>query len=159
METAVIIKDMNEHYPCDRDIKNLFKYIAGKTEKKEEVRYYGGRGVPKDPLDAADKMIRIQRHFGKAKKRRIYHYTVSFPKKLKDVNRVKRTAEALAAEFFKQYQVYYGIHEDTDNLHIHLAVNAVSYTDGRKWHKSRKEFKGFVKDLKDKVKETMQEHK
>lgn len=157
MGTVNVILVKNTHYPHDKDIKNLMRYIAGETEEKEKVRYCGGKGVPKKQRKAADRMIAVQKYFRKTNKRRVYHWIVSFPEYINDVNCIKIIAENIADIFFEKYQVYYGIHEDTDNLHIHLAVNAVSYVDGLKWHKSKKEFELFKCKIQEETENELQE--
>ena len=57
--------------------------------------------------------------------------------------------------FSGQYQVYYGIHEDEAHLHIHYAINAVSYVDGKKWHKSRKEIEKLEAQMRERAKEVL----
>ena len=54
---AVVIKAMNESYSEDRDIRNLLIYIARESKKGKEIRYYGGRGVSKEPQKAAKNKI------------------------------------------------------------------------------------------------------
>lgn len=149
MEAVNVILVKNTHYPRDKDIKNLMKYIAGETEGKEKVKYCGGKGISKKPDKTADRMIVVQKYFRKTSKRRIYHWIISFPEYVRDVNCIKIIAENVADIFFENYQVYYGVHEDTDNLHIHLAVNAVSYVDGLKWHKNKKEFEVIRRKIKE----------
>lgn len=139
----IILKeyDAKGRYPQNRDIRNLIRYIAGRNGIKEEVRYYSGKGLPKDPDKAAEAMVKVQKYFGKANKRRAYQFILSFEKSMEDANYVKLVAERVAELFYETHQVYYGVHEDTDNLHVHFAVNAVSYVDGKKWHHSKKELK------------------
>lgn len=136
----IVIKMNDEYYSGDDDIKKLMAYIAGETEDKEKTRYYNGRGLPRNYEKAAKTIIKVQRSMKKAKQRRIYHLFISFPGEVDDVNYVKLVAESVANMLFEKHQIYYGVHEDTDNLHIHLAINAVSYIDGKKWHQSKKEF-------------------
>lgn len=155
----IVIIDIGKHYPQNSDIRKLFVYIAGKNRNKQNVRYYGGRGVSKNPWKAAENMIKIQKYFNKDKQRRIYHFVVSFSEKIEDVNCIKLVAENLAEIFWEKYQVYYGVHEDTTNLHIHFAVNAVSYLDGKKWHQSKKEFEKFKHKLISKASQIIQENK
>lgn len=143
------IKIINEHYPKDSDIRNLMAYIAGngKWNYKEQVTYIGALGIKKNYEKAASQMIKTQKAFGKNKQRRVYHMIVSFSKEIKDIEIVKRTSKIIAAELFKRYQVFYGIHASTENLHIHFAINAVSYRDGKKWHMNKSEFKRFKEYL------------
>ncbi len=143
---GIIVKFVKEPYGRDRDILQLFRYIAGECDGKERMRYCCGEGVSRKPEKAARQMIKIQKfykkeaqNFGKKAGRRIYHYVVSFPSAVDDANCVKLAAIEIAEIFSGQYQVYYGVHEDEANLHIHFAINAVSYADGKKWHKKRRE--------------------
>ena len=61
----------------------------------------------------------------------------------------------IADIFSGQYQVYYGVHEDEAHLHIHYAINAVSYVDGKKWHKSRKEIEKLEAQMRERAKEVL----
>ncbi len=144
---SITIKAMGEYYSQNSDMRNLITYIAGECEHKEKVRYCNGKGVSKRAEKAVGQMIKLQKLFGKANKRRLYHFIVSFPGDEDDANFVKLSAEKIASLVFKDYAVYYGVHEDTECLHIHFAVNAVSRVDGKKWHKNKKEFEKMKKEI------------
>ena len=152
---AIVIKTMNESYSKDRDIRNLITYIAGESKKSKEIRYYGGRGVSKEPQKAAKNIIQIQKHYGKADKRRIFHFVVAFPCDMDDAGLVKIVAENIAHMFSDRYQIFYGVHEDTENLHIHFAVNTVSFVDGKKFHQSKKEFEDLKRNIRKVVERCM----
>lgn len=155
----IIIKFVKKPYGREKDIHQLFCYIAGECDSKEEhTRYCCGEGVSIEPRKAARQMIRVQKSYKKAAQRygkkacrRIYHYVVSFPLSMNDANCVKLAAMEIADIFSRQYQVYYGVHEDTKYLHIHYAINAVSYVDGKKWHKSKKELKEMETQMREKA--------
>lgn len=143
-----IIRMLNEHYPHDADIKRLLAYIEGqgRNKDKEKVVYVGAYGTQKKHHKAAQQMIKVQKYFGKDSGRRLYHVVISFGKK-KNIDAVIRAAEAVAKEIFKERQVFFAIHTSTKHLHIHLAYNAVSYIDGKKWHKNKAELNAFYADL------------
>lgn len=143
------IKMLNKHYPKDGDIKKLIAYISGNSEKKDNqsVTYVGVAGISRKHEKAARQILKTQQAFGKEKGRRIYHMVVSFPKKIKDPQTAEQAAKAIAEEILKKYQVFYGVHNDTQHLHIHFAINAVSYADGRKWHMSKPELQKFKEYL------------
>lgn len=149
----IVIKMNKEYYKADSDIETLLAYIAGETKNKEKTRYYNGRGLAKDCKKAAKAFIKVQRKYGKAKQRRLYHLFISFPEQVDDANFVKMVAENIANFLFDKHQIYYGVHEDTDNLHIHIAINAVSYVDGKKWHQNKKEFE----EMKRKIRKVVEE--
>lgn len=149
-------KYIKEPYRGKQDILRLFRYIAGECDSKEErTRYRCGAGVSAKSDKAAMQMIKLQILYKKAAQRyggkacrRIYHYMVSFPLSMDDANCAYLAAAEIAGIFSGQYQVYYGIHEDTKNLHIHFAINAVSYVDGRKWHMSKKGMEELEEQIK-----------
>lgn len=155
----IIIKHVREPYEKDADIRKLFRYIAGECDSKEEhTRYCCGAGVSLKPKKAARQMILVQKAYkkavresGKRANRRIYHYVVSFPPSMDDANCAKLAAMGIAGMFSGQYQVYYGVHEDSECLHIHFAINAVSYVDGKKWHKSKEEIKEMETQMRERV--------
>lgn len=39
-------------------------------------------------------------------------------------------AGEIARYYSDKYQIFYAVHEDTDNVHIHFGMNTVSYVDG-----------------------------
>ncbi len=92
-------------------------------------------------------MINVQKYYGKNSDRRIYHMIISFKDK-KNMNIVIQAADTVAKRIFKEYQVFYAIHTSTKHLHIHFAFNAVSYIDGRKWHKNKKELADFRHEIR-----------
>jgi hypothetical protein len=141
MET--LVKMIPKYCPKDNDICRLLKYTVakGRNEGKEKTLFCNGKGVSKDSDKAIKQMIQVQKYYKKDNHRRMYHIVVSFPSDMTSEERIKHWAESIAEMFFERYQVYYGIHTSTDNLHIHFAVNAVSYVDGKKWHLSKKEMK------------------
>ena len=140
-----VITIFNKHYSKDSDIQNLLAYIAGngREKNKQKVAYTGAAGIKRKHEKAAMQIIKTQEAFGKNKKRRIYHMVVSFPEDEKNIQFVKQAARAVASEIFRRYQVFYGVHTSTENLHIHFAINAVSYIDGKKWHMSKSELREF----------------
>lgn len=156
----IVIKYKKASYERDEDILRLCRYIAGECDSKKEVtRYCCGAGVSTDPNKAARQMIKLQKLYrkevqrhGKNTCRRIYHYIVSFSQSMADANSVKMAAMDIAEIFSGQYQVYYGIHEDTKDLHVHYAINAVSYVDGKKWHKNRREIQEMEMQIREKGK-------
>lgn len=156
----IVIKHRRAPYERDENILRLCRYIAGECDnKKEHTRYCCGKGVPLEPEKAAKRMISVQKSYkkvikrrGKKANRRIYHYIVSFPFSMDDANCVKLAAMEIAEIFFDQYQVYYGIHEDEEHLHIHFAINAVSYVDGKKWHKSKSKLQEMEMQIRSKAK-------
>lgn len=137
------------HYPEDKDIRQLTSYIDGKgcNRDRENVIFTGSGGVKPECREAAGQLIKVQRAFGKDNGRRAYHMVVSFEENFRNPDVVIQASKAIGEEIFQKYQVFYGVHSSTDNLHAHFAINAVSYMDGKKWHMSRPELQAFKEKL------------
>ena len=67
-------------------------------------------------------------------------------------------AEELADHLGEEYQLLYGIHMDTDNWHIHIAMNSVSYRTGKKWHANLREFDDWRKQMLKIVSNQLKKH-
>ena len=54
-----------------------------------------------------------------------------------------------AAEQILQIQrkTGFGVHTSTENVHIHIALNAVNYKSLKKWHQGRREFNEFKNEI------------
>ena len=159
MEILCVIKRITKKYSKKQSILNLMYYIhgTGKNEENELCKYIIARGVIPKPEESANQMIAIQKLYGKTKGRRVNHWIISFSEDITDFKVVTQVADAVADYFFKDYQVFGGVHTSTDNLHIHFAVNTVSYIDGIKWHKSRRDFKDFRQNILDIVNSLMEQ--
>ncbi|MCI8299772.1 MAG: relaxase/mobilization nuclease domain-containing protein [Lachnospiraceae bacterium] len=138
----VVVKMSDEHYEAVSDMKKAIKYIAaeGKNAGKERLLRCRGRGVSSNASKVVEQMIAVQRAFGKSDKRRMYHLIVSFTEDMRNESVIQQAADTIADMLFENHQVFYGIHISKNNWHIHYAINAVSYTTGKKWHQSKKEF-------------------
>ncbi len=156
----LIINIVKNYYIDNTAIKNLFRYIAGegKNKGKERLRFSSAKGLSFNYKEAALQLIIMQEVLEKTAGRRVYHMVVSFPenfKEDKDGKPIDLVAYSIANVLFRDYQVFYGIHTSTDNIHIHFAFNAVSYRDGKKWHKSLAEFKEFKNEILYTVNDTL----
>lgn len=145
----LVIKFKPTHYADDSDICSLIAYIAGHGAKKEQtILFHNANGLSKNYKKAPTQMIKVQRYFNKSSKRRIYHMIVSFPCNYVYNERfIIETANSIAKKCFPYHQSFYAVHNATDNLHIHFAINAVNYKTGKKWHKSKDEFSELKKDI------------
>lgn len=126
------------------------RYIAGESDsKKERTRYCCGEGVSPEPKKATRQIISVQKSYKKATQRQGKKACMD------DADCVKLAAMQIADIFCGQYQVYYGVHEDEEHLHILFASNTVSYVDGRKWHKSKKEIEELEVRMREKAREAL----
>jgi hypothetical protein len=93
-----------------------------------------------DPRNPALSMHQCSARFGKDKGVQIRHFVVSFDRR--EVSDYA-TANAIAIEFMnyvgREYPVIYAVHENTDQVHFHMAFNNVSLS-GKRYYGTKKEY-------------------
>lgn len=57
---------------------------------------------------------------------------ISFPESEEDLYSMGMFGQRVIEHFLEGHQCVYAVHEDTDNLYIHIAWNVVNYHTGRK---------------------------
>ena len=144
----VVLSQKKSHYGNSPAIKNLLRYIVSKENSTETVDYWGTRALLKD-IDHAYRVIDgMQKYLKSNTGRRMYHFVLSFPEEIKDERVIYIIANAIADYLGREYQLVFGVHKDTDNYHIHYAMNSVSYKTCLKWHKGNTEFPLWFKNIK-----------
>ena len=126
-----VLKIVNGYDNIDAPEK-LIDYILRKS------RFFGGCAV--DVNHAAEQMHFVKAVWNAADGRQMYHFIVSFSDKELysiDIDDAIGLAESICNYLGEERQIIYGIHLDTDNLHIHFALNTVSYLNGRRYASNR----------------------
>lgn len=134
---------MNKSYCDDNALADVVNYVS-----KAGYGLYEGYGV--DPRCAEEQMQAVKETWGKDHGRRIRHFILSFS-----------SSEVIGYEqlmllgfeicrYYAEYQSVYGLHIDTDHLHLHFAINTVSYKTGKMyagglsdWHR----LQGYIQGL------------
>ena len=144
----VVLKNYKANYENSPAIKNVLKYVMSVKDSKEPVDYWGTRGLLKDINHAYRVIDNMQKYLKSDYGKRLYHFSLSFPEEIKDERVIYIIANAIADYLGQEYQLVFGVHMDTDNYHIHYAMNAVSYRTCLKWHKKNDEFPGWFKNIR-----------
>lgn len=111
-------------------VKGLTDYITdakGKSKDKDKIAYTGGRGFIGDSLICHQaEMIALAEDAPKSTNP-ITHWMVSWKQDEKPSReQVEQAIDVLMEELeLKDHQVIYALHQDTNNIHLHLAVNRV----------------------------------
>ena len=118
-------------------MKRALKYIF--REDKTELGLYSGYNC--DPENAYNNFVLTKRIFDKENGRQYIHFVQSFSDREKvDKGTVKKIADELVLmDKFKEFQMIYAVHTDTDNLHTHFILNTVNSETGEKWRLSKEE--------------------
>ena len=120
-----VIMVRNE-YPDEQSLKNVIRYVLGCALR-------GGYGI--DPEMAFEQMKFVKQSFHKSSGVQLKHFIISFSnREMIDLD----FSDLLALGFrvgqhLREYQLVYGIHLDSDHVHIHFAMNTVSFLDGHKF--------------------------
>ena len=76
----------------------------------------------------------------------VIHAMLSFEGQEASPLLAKQIAEELLTDKkFKGFQILYAVHIDTDDVHVHFAINSVNYETGARWHHSTPEAEYLIK--------------
>lgn len=132
------IKMVNKKYngntttEANANIYSIVNYVLTDKNSHTYVRYLGGVNV--DPLNAAEQFIKVKNYYRKNNPQswQVRHFIVSFCKKDYINPLLAYGLGYKIAEFYaNRYQIIFGVHEDTNYIHIHFAFNSVSFVDGK----------------------------
>ena len=114
------------------DLSNEIRYV---TNYEKTKGFIGGWGVtPYNPEQMIYQMTMVKKCYGREQSgwRQLKHIITSFEKEWNiSPNLALTIAYEIAAYYAGTYQICFGIHENTDNIHIHFILNTVSYIDGK----------------------------
>ncbi|HAU0967549.1 TPA: relaxase/mobilization nuclease domain-containing protein [Legionella pneumophila] len=107
---------------------SLVKYIVDEQNKQErvgKVRISNCNSI--DPTWAIQEVLATQARNQRAKGDKTYHLLISFAPGENPAEEVLKAIEdrVVSSIGFKEHQRISAIHHDTDNLHIHVAVNKI----------------------------------
>lgn len=144
----LFVQVRNDPYKKERDLRNVIAYTFGEHCK---CGLYGAQGLLVDTADSMyANIMEEKREFTKDSGRMAIHIIVSF-----DQDMMKYISPEVAlhigydicAECFSGFQIIFGVHDNTDNLHIHFVVNTVSYYTGNKFSKSIYDLQKINKEM------------
>lgn len=99
-------------------------------------------GINCSPATARDEMLAVKKRFGKEDGTVAYHGYQSFAPGEATPELAHEIGVKLATRLWgDRYQVIVATHLDKENhLHNHFVVNTVSFADGIKYHRTRKDY-------------------
>ena len=109
-------------------VSRVIDYIC-RLDKPEQV---GGMGVfPLYVEDMVNQFLAVKRIYHKEEGKQVFHIFISFEKSLGfTVDEVMEMGYEIAAYWGYDRQVMFAVHDDMQNIHIHMAINTVAYTNG-----------------------------
>lgn len=118
------------------NLKNLINYIQDARSHNDEILYSNAIGV--DPNTALRDMQLCKKAYCKTRGSQGKHVIVAFDKREEEKiiadDKIAVTADGIADIIYNNTgcQTAYAVHGNTDNLHIHYALNSVRIEDGAK---------------------------
>ena len=146
-----VLKILNgdHRYFNDDAPEKLVQYIM--NPNKAISGYVGGTTTIEN---AAAKMHKTYEMFNKRHGIKVRHFVLSFaPDEVENASDANAIAMMVAIFFVGEYDIFFAVHENRKNLHIHFVMNNVSHLDGHRYKGTRKEFFDFVHHLTDKLSE------
>jgi hypothetical protein len=140
-------------YKTLRSVRRLINYILREDKTLDHLK----GGIFCNPDTAYDEFILTKELYHKlpegtlSKSNEVIHFVQSFKGQEATPELTKEVAEELLShELFQGFQVLYAVHIDTDNVHVHFAINTVNYENGLRWHISKNDLQS-VKDFSDEI--------
>lgn len=118
-------------------VNNQLNYIMqeGKTLKQYVT------AINCDIETANEEFLSVKKQFDKMDKIQVWHAIQSFPPGEITADEAHRLGIEMANRMWgDKYQVVVTTHLDRKHLHNHFAINSVSFVDGKKYHRSKKEY-------------------
>jgi len=140
-----VVKVINNKYVKTQSIDYLINYA---TKPCKTNGCIGAIGVnPYDPGKMSEQMKIIKKlHEKTDSMRQLRHIIISFSRAEVNkitLNRIPFVAFDIAKFYGNRYQICYGVHYDTDDVHIHFVQNNVNYIDGKLFSGSPMELESF----------------
>ena len=139
-------KDMAEQ--DGQELSDVIRYAVNsrKTQKADNedcaVVHRFVSGINCSPSTARDEMLAVKKRFGKESGTVAYHGYQSFAPGEATPEMAHEIGMKIAARLWgDRYQVIVATHLDKENhLHNHFVLNTVSFVDGIKYHRTRKDY-------------------
>lgn len=139
-------EDMTEQ--DGQELSDVIRYAVNsrKTQKSDNedcaVVHRFVSGINCSPSTARDEMLAVKKRFGKENGTVAYHGYQSFAPGEATPEMAHEIGMKLAARLWgDRYQVIVATHLDKENhLHNHFVLNTVSFVDGIKYHRTKKDY-------------------
>lgn len=109
---------------------NLIRYTLQHSSESP----FGGSAVYPLDIDNIEYQFQlIKEKYGKTDGRKVFHFLLTYPDNLPETKiHALNDANEVSHKLGKEFQNVFGLHENTEKVHVHFAVNSVSYKTGKK---------------------------
>lgn len=141
-----------DFYKNSSSVEKLIYYATHKDGR--QVNCFGGFNV--NVYNATEQFNAVKTYFEKHDDhRKIRHIVIDFdPKRiLLTALDAEEIAKRICLYYSNRYQIVYGIHENTEQPHIHIVFNATSFVDGRQYSEGEDDYYRFCNFVNEVVRE------
>ena len=128
----------------DNSYNDCINYIFN----PQKAAYIGGCNISSAQTAAAE-MEQTAIAFGKNSGKHVRHSIVSFDRQEHITpEQANDYAQRIVQHYSPEYQIVYAIHTNTDEVHIHLVMNQISYLDGHRYGGKKKDYYDFMQHIR-----------
>lgn len=139
---AIIIIPKNS-YSDDNALKYVFNYVA---DYSKSIDLIGAQNMLVDY--SVEQAMAVNKYFYNNTEKKVIHFIISFAL-YEDIDPMDAFREGYRiCALLPEYQIIFAVHQNTDYLHIHFAMNPVSLKDGHKYYFDYANLSSFVNGVK-----------
>ena len=139
----------NKIHIIQQNLKATLAYVTNLDKTKDGTLV---AGVNCSPFEPQHDMQNTKVRFGKTGGRQGYHLIQSFAHDEIAPEQAMEFGQAFVDRYLRdRYEAVIAVHADHQHIHCHIVWNAVSFTDGRKYHAPRGQYLDRVRDLSDEL--------
>lgn len=123
-----VLKIVKNDYSDSDTLKDLVNYIQNDDKTHGDI---GAQGTSLS--DPSECMYRVRNYFCQTEGKSVQHFILSFGEKDKTSLLDAMGLGYAVCALYPEYQVIFGVHHNTNHLHIHWAMNPVNTRTGKKF--------------------------
>ena len=98
---------------------------------------------------AAQEMEHTAESFGKNCGKRVRHSVLSFSQADRVTpEQADRYAQEILQHYAPDFQLVYAVHTNTEDVHVHMVMNQIAYTDGHRYRGKKGDYHAFLRHMK-----------
>lgn len=130
-------------YYTTNALHNVLNYVC---DKNKTSSFIGAQNMIDN--NSFEQAMIVNRYFYNNTKKAVIHFAVAFAPDEYISPQDAVNAGYMICALLPEYQIKFGVHQDTYNLHIHFAINPVSLVDGHKFYFDNSNLFEFIKGLR-----------
>lgn len=139
MPNLILVRNEYQDY---RALRRVLTYVL-------RSNLYGGYGI--DPSRAYEQMVFVKEAYHKKSGVQLKHFFITFHDRemlyvgFEDILQLGFDV----GKYFGEYQMAYGIHLDSNHVHLHFVMNTTSFMDGHKYSDGLSKFNALCRYLRE----------